>query len=178
MRFNKTKYHLQNVCDGHEFEDRGWTLADPECKSPSLIRAVYENKAFTPHPEYDGIYRYAEWMPIKRLLKKSCAPVTYKSKGMGKFLGLDNLYITFSGWNPKLGAKFRTCSFKETEAYSVLARLDADEKRILVVQSAGNTAGLSPRCARTTRFLSSSVFPTTTCTTSGSGRSLTNASSS
>lgn len=140
MRFNKTKYHLQNVCDGHEFEDRGWTLADPECKSLSLVRAVYENKTFTPHPEYDGIYRYADWMPVKRILKKSCAPVTYKAKGMGKFLGLDNLYITFSGWNPKIGAKFRTCSFKETEAYSVLARLDADEKRILVVQSAGNTA--------------------------------------
>ncbi len=34
----------------------------------------------------------------------------------------------------------RTCSFKETAAYSVLARMDASEKRILIVQSAGNTA--------------------------------------
>lgn len=140
MRFTKTKYHLQNVFDGHEFEDKGWTLADPDSKAPSLVRAVYENKTFNPRPELDGIYRYAGWMPAKRLLKKSCAPVTYKSKGLGKYLGLENLYITFSGWNPKIGAKFRTCSFKETEAYSVLARLDADEKRILVVQSAGNTA--------------------------------------
>jgi len=74
------------------------------------------------------------------VLKKSCAPVTYKSKGLAKHLGLDNLYITFSGWNPRIGAKFRTCSFKETEAYSVLARMDPKEKRILVVQSAGNTA--------------------------------------
>lgn len=140
MRFNKTNYKLLNVSNGHEFEDKGWTLTDPEGKKPSLIRAEYENKSFTPRPELGGIYRYADWMPIKRTLKNSCAPVTYKSKGLGKFLGLDNLYITFSGWNPKIGAKFRTCSFKETEAYSVLARLDADEKRILVVQSAGNTA--------------------------------------
>ena len=140
MRFSKTKYHLQNVCNGHEFEDKGWTLSDPESREPSLVRAMYENRAFTPHPEYDGIYRYSDWMPVKRVLKKSCAPVTYKSKGLGKFLGLDNLHITFCGWNPKIGARFRTCSFKETEAYSVLARLDADEKRILVVQSAGNTA--------------------------------------
>jgi cysteate synthase len=34
----------------------------------------------------------------------------------------------------------RTCSFKETESYSVCSRLDKDEKRVLVVASAGNTA--------------------------------------
>ena len=140
MRFKGTNYKLINVSDGHEFEDRGWTLTDPESKTLSLVRAVYENKTFTPRPELKGIYRYADWMPVRRTLRKSCAPVTYKSKGLGKYLGLENLYITFSGWNPKIGAKFRTCSFKETEAYSVLARLGTDEKRTLVVQSAGNTA--------------------------------------
>lgn len=140
MKSDSTKYHLINVADGHEFEDKGWTLSDPSSRTPSLVRAVYDNRSFTPRPELDGIYRYSNWMPVSRTLKKSCAPVTYKSKGLAKFLGLENLYITYSGWNPKLGAKFRTCSFKETEAYSVLARMDAREKRILVVQSAGNTA--------------------------------------
>ena len=140
MKFKQTKYHLVNVADGREFEDSGWTLADPESESPSLVRAVYENKLFTPREDLDGIYRYAGWMPVKRILKKSSAPVTYKSKGLASFLGLENLYITFSGWNPKIGAKMRTCSFKETEAYSILARMDAYERRILVVQSAGNTA--------------------------------------
>ena len=140
MKFKQTKYHLINVADGREFEDSGWTLADPESESPSLVRAVYENKLFTPREDLDGIYRYAGWMPVKRILKKSSAPVTYKSKGLASFLGLENLYITFSGWNPKIGAKMRTCSFKETEAYSILARMDAYERRILVVQSAGNTA--------------------------------------
>ena len=140
MKFEKTKYRLVNVADGHEFEDKGWTLSDPAGKTPSLVRAVYENRKFTPREDLDGIYRYAEWMPISRVLRKSCAPVTYKSKGLAQYLGLENLYITFSGWNPRIGAKMRTGSFKETEAYSVLARMDADEKRILVVQSAGNTA--------------------------------------
>ena len=140
MKFKQTKYHLINVADGREFEDSGWTLADPESESPSLVRAVYENKLFTPREELDGIYRYAGWMPVKRILKNSSAPVTYKSKGLASFLGLENLYITFSGWNPKIGAKMRTCSFKETEAYSILARMEAYERRILVVQSAGNTA--------------------------------------
>ena len=140
MKFKQTKYHLINVADGREFEDSGWTLADPESESPSLVRAVYENKLFTPREDLDGLYRYAGWMPVKRILKNSSAPVTYKSKGLASFLGLENLYITFSGWNPKIGAKMRTCSFKETEAYSILARMEAYERRILVVQSAGNTA--------------------------------------
>lgn len=140
MKFKETKYRLMNVADGHEFEDEGWTLADPESASPSLVRAVYENRSFNPRDDLDGIYRYADWMPVRRILKHSCAPVTYKSKGLAAFLGLENLYITFSGWNPKIGAKMRTGSFKETEAYSILARMSENDKRILVVQSAGNTA--------------------------------------
>lgn len=140
MRFKSTKYHLKNVADGHILDDKGWTLSDSESASPSLVRAEYENTQFNPREDLDGIYRYADWMPVKRTLKHSCAPVTYKSKGLAAFLGLENLYITFSGWNPRIGAKMRTCSFKETEAYSILGRMDKKEKKILVVQSAGNTA--------------------------------------
>ena len=46
----ETKYKLCNVGTGRVFEDRGWTLADPESPSPSLVRAVYENKKFTSQP--------------------------------------------------------------------------------------------------------------------------------
>ena len=129
-----------NVVDGHRLSDGGWTIADPETPSPSLVRAVYETKKFTPRDDLDGIYRYANWLPINKTLKKSCAPVTYKSKGLAKYLGLENLYITFSGYAPKIGAKMATCSFKETEAFSVCARLPKNNDKILVVQSAGNTA--------------------------------------
>lgn len=129
-----------NVKTGRVFDDEGWMISDPECSDPALIRAVYDNEKFAPNDKLDGIYRYACWMPIKRTLKHSCAPVTYKSKGLAKFLGLENLYITFSGYNPKIGANFETCSFKETEAFSVCARMDKNEDRVLIVQSAGNTA--------------------------------------
>ena len=140
MKFEPTTYGLVNVATGRFFEDAGWTMADPQSPEPSLVRAVYEHREFTVRKELDGIYRYANWMPIKRTLKHSCAPVTYRSRGLAKYLGLENLYITFSGWNPRIGAKMKTCSFKETEAYSVLARMDKNEKRTLIVQSAGNTA--------------------------------------
>jgi cysteate synthase len=128
------------VASGPIFEDAGWTLADPESPTPSLVRAIYEEKRFIPRENLDGLYRYANWMPIQRTLRKSHAPVTYLSKGLGRYLGLNNLYITFSGWFPKIGAEMGTCTFKETEAYSVLARMPKGEKRTLVVQSAGNTA--------------------------------------
>ena len=66
--------------------------------------------------------------------------MTYKSVGLAERLGLKNLYITFSGYFPKIGAGMTTCSFKETEAYNVCARRAEDEQRVLVVASAGNTA--------------------------------------
>lgn len=135
-----TVYSLVNVADEHRFEDAGWTLADSASQQASLIRADYSTKQFTPDPAEEGLYRYHNWLPIKRTLKGSCAPVTYKSKGLAEALGLNNLYITFSGWNPSVGARFKTASFKETEAYSVCARMDENEKRVMVVASAGNTA--------------------------------------
>ncbi|MBO5499034.1 MAG: cysteate synthase [Bacteroidales bacterium] len=140
MTFKPTKYNLINCVDGRRFEDEGWTLADPQSPSPSLVRAEYETRKYNPRTDLEGFYRFADWLPIKRTLSGSCAPVTYKSENLARELGLDNLYITLSGYYPAIGAKMETCSFKETEAYSVCARLPEDNKKILVVASAGNTA--------------------------------------
>ena len=136
------KYQLMNVADGRRFEDQGWTLDDPQGNTPSMVRAMYENKQL--HVATDerlGLYKFADWMPVKRMLEHPSCPVTYKSEKLAKHLGLNNLYITFSGWWPKIGAQMSTCSFKETEAYSVCARLSGEYKeKVLVVASAGNTA--------------------------------------
>ncbi len=140
MKFTPTKYSLVNYSDGRRFEDTGWLLADPQCNEPSLVRAEYENTEYTPREDLDGFYRYADWLPIKRILEHSHRPVTYRSEGLAAYLGLENLYITFSGYFPKIGAKMETCSFKETEAYSVCARLPEGNEKVLVLASAGNTA--------------------------------------
>ena len=140
MDFKGTKYKLQNITDGRVFEDKGWMLSDPLSASPSLIRAIYDNKKFTPRNDLSGLYRFAEWMPVKRVLKGSDAPLTYRSEKLADYLGLNNLYITFSGYWPQKGANMQTCSFKETEAYSVCGRMDKDFEKILIVASAGNTA--------------------------------------
>ena len=140
MEIKPTEYTLQTVATGRNYPDSGWLLGDKECSSPSLIRAVYAKKQIEFKDNSFGLYKFADWLPVQRALEGSCAPVTYKSEGLAKELGLTNLYITFSGYWPEKGATMYTCSFKETEAYSVCARLPKDEKKILVVASAGNTA--------------------------------------
>ena len=130
-----------NVADGRIFDDKGWILDDPDGKAPSLVRAVFEQKQLHVGDDSLGLYKFADWMPIQRLLENPSCPITYKSEKLAKKLGLNSLYITFSGWWPERGARMTTCSFKETEAYSVCARLGEGQKdQVLVVASAGNTA--------------------------------------
>lgn len=140
MEIKPTSYRLENCLTHRVFDDKGWMMADPEDNRPALVRAVYGKKQIEFKGSEYGLYKFADWMPVSRALKGSCAPVTYKSQGLAKKLGLKNLYITFSGWWPEKGAFMNTCSFKETEAYSVCGRLSSDNKRVLVVASAGNTA--------------------------------------
>lgn len=134
------KYTLQTYATGREFEDAGWSLDDTQCSTPSLIRAVYPKKQIEFGDASFGLYRFADWLPISRQLKGSAAPITYKSEKLAAELGLKNLYITFSGYFPERGAEMTTCSFKETEAFSVCARINPEDKRVMVVASAGNTA--------------------------------------
>ena len=138
--FKPTKYTLSCVATDRVFDDTGWLLDDAECKTPSLVRAKYENTKLVVKSDEYGLYKFCDWLPAKRILKGSSAPVTYKSEGLAKQLGLSNLWITLNGYHPRQGAKMTTCSFKETEAYSVCSRIDKNEDRVLVVASAGNTA--------------------------------------
>ena len=141
MAFQPTKYQVKNIADGRVCDDAGWMLDFSDSEKPSLIRAIYEKKQLEVKEENGGLYRFADWLPIKTLLKNASCPVTYKSEKLAKKLRLNNLYITFSGYNPAIGARMRTCSFKETEAYTVCARLnDKLREQVMVVSSAGNTA--------------------------------------
>lgn len=135
-----TAYTLKCVATNREFEDTGWLLEDSQSDEPSLVRAVYKNKQLELKGDEYGLYTFCDWLPVSRALKGSAAPVTFRSEGLGKHLGLNNLYITLNGYSPRNGAAMTTCSFKETEAFSVCGRAKADEKRVLVVASAGNTA--------------------------------------
>jgi len=140
MKFEGTRYFLQSVNTGQTFPDSGWTLDAPDETAPTLVRAIYENRQLTIQDDLPGLYRFAQWLPVNRILEGSSAPVTYRSAGLAKALGINELWITFSGWWPEKQAFMSTCSFKETEAYAVCGRMRADMDKVLVVASAGNTA--------------------------------------
>ncbi len=135
-----TKYKLQNFTSGRMFDDTGWLLSDPLDSKPSLIRAVYDKKQLDYLNDSLGFYKYADWLPINHFLKNSAPTITYKSVRLADALDLENLYISFSGYWPEKDAKMTTCSFKETEAYSVCARLKDKSDKVMVVASVGNTA--------------------------------------
>lgn len=138
--FKETTYKLKSFKTGNEFSDKGWTLDAPNESEPTLIRAIYEKKQLNLGDKSQGFYQFSDWLPIRKTLEGSAAPITYKSEGLANALGLSNLYITFSGYWPEKGAHMKTCSFKETEAYAVLGRMPENFDKVLVVASAGNTA--------------------------------------
>ncbi|MEA3495406.1 MAG: cysteate synthase [Bacteroidota bacterium] len=138
-KIQPTDYILKSMKTGKTYKDTGWMLNPPE-KEPSLIRAIYSKKQLEVKDDSYGLYKFADWLPIKKMLKGSYAPHTYKSEKLAQELGLSNLYITFSGYWPEKNIFMKTCSFKETEAYTVCGRMAAMEDKILVVASAGNTA--------------------------------------
>lgn len=138
-KFKPTSYHLEAQCCSTKFEDTNWNLNCPINEQPALVRAIYENKQFE-FMDLPGLYKFACWLPIEKTLQGSGAPITYKSEGLSKVLGLENLYINFNGYWPEKEAYIQTGTFKEFEAYSVCARKNPQAHKIMVVASAGNTS--------------------------------------
>ena len=108
----------------------------------SLIQTYYFKKKLIVSKE-KNIWKYKSWLPCLNNNIHGELPVTYKSINFGKYLNLKNLYISFNGYWPKIGAKLQTCSFKDLEAVPTIQMLldfQKNYKKILVVASAGNTA--------------------------------------
>ncbi|PSB16346.1 cysteate synthase [filamentous cyanobacterium CCP2] len=110
-----------------------------EQHEPALLRAEYRAKTLEVKSHLPGVFRYVDWLPVKRCLDAPGKPITYESKGLSHHLGLTYLYISFNGYWPDRQAELSTGSFKELEAITVLARIPKDEDRTLVIMSAGNT---------------------------------------
>jgi cysteate synthase len=142
MHSARTVHYRLECLDRHELLDegeRGFTLANPSASRPALLRAVYDDPRFAPRSGEPGIFRYRAWLPVRRSLGGAGGAVARRSDSLARHLGMDALWLIFSGYRPEIGATLETCSFKELEALSVLARIPEGESRSLVVASAGNT---------------------------------------
>lgn len=132
---------MKSRCCGTEFKDGQWALDCPEKDGAALIFANYAKEQLEVKEYLPGLYKFADWLPVCRTLEGSGAPVTFRSAGLAKELGLKNLYITFNGYWPEKGALMMTGAFKECEAYAVCARINEMQgAKVMVVASAGNTA--------------------------------------
>lgn len=113
----------------------------------SLLRTEYLSKQLNPRNDLSGLWKFYDWLPVKEPLKSlddslvGERPSVYKSEVLAHELGLDNLYISFSGFWPEKKALMPTCSFKDLEAPPTLQRImERKDCPVLVVSSVGNTA--------------------------------------
>ena len=153
------KYKLECEGCGALRDDDGLTLHCEGQHEPALLVTKYARTEFRPSEASEGIYRYKEWLPVLRELEGSGRTITYQSERLSQILGLPNLWIAFNGYWPEKGANLGTTSFKDLEAYTVLARIPADNRPILVVSSAGNTAAAFARACSINRIRCLIIVP-------------------
>ncbi|MEU5288199.1 cysteate synthase [Streptomyces sp. CA-278952] len=135
------------VC-GWQGADDGLALGCPRSHAPGLLQTSYKRREFTPRPQTDGMFRYRDWLPVRRTVPDAGSAVVYPATRLGAALGLPDLWVSFSGYWPERGARLETATFKELEAYCVLGRLP-ENPPTLVVASVGNTAAAFARlCSR------------------------------
>ncbi|MGW7049924.1 cysteate synthase [Streptomyces avermitilis] len=147
---NPEKRHYTLKCSlcGHRQEDDGVRLTCPGGHGPALLQADYAEREFSPCSGDPGLFRYRSWLPVTRTLPGVGRTVVFRSHGLARHLGLRNLWIAFNGYWPERDATLETCTFKELEAHTVLARMPQDPP-VLVVASAGNTAAaFAAACSR------------------------------
>ncbi|MDQ4130287.1 MAG: cysteate synthase, partial [Actinomycetota bacterium] len=125
--------------------DDGARLVCDRPHGPSILVTEYRARRLAPDPTATGLFRYRCWLPCPRGLAGAGASVTYRSERLGCQLGLANLWVAFNGWWPERGARLETATFKELEAWTVLARLGGRNCDVLVVASAGNTGAAFAR---------------------------------
>ncbi len=134
-------YTLRCVECGKVFDDveKGFLLNCDENHGPAMLQADYSVDGFEPVASVKGIYRYQNWLPIRKTFERSPETIVFQNETISEKLGLENLYFAFNGYWPERNGGMPTASFKELEAASVLARLPETEQRSIVISSAGNT---------------------------------------
>ena len=141
--FHRTSFHYRLRCLGcdtlHEESQGHPLLVCPACSGAALLRAEYDHPDLALAPNESGLYRYRNWLPIRRSRDKAPGTIPFRSPELADELGLNDLVVLFNGYWPDRGAEMITGSFKELEAFSATSRLDPQGSDAIVVASAGNT---------------------------------------
>lgn len=125
----------------------------------ALLTTEYSERSFLPSPREDGLFRYRSWLPARHAVAGSDRSVVYRSEGLCKLTGLNNLWIAFHGYWPEKRAHHSTGTFKDLEAFCVLGRLPYASHKVMVVASAGNTAAAFARACSTNQVRCLVIIP-------------------
>ncbi|MEO0373808.1 MAG: cysteate synthase [Cyanobacteria bacterium P01_A01_bin.17] len=136
---NQPKYRFRCLSCGAEYDPDPFRLHCDQDHAPSLLRTVYASQKLTVRPQLPGLFQFIDWLPVEQYLADAGKPITYQSQGLAQHLGLEQLWISFNGYWPERNARLLTCSFKELEAVTVLARIPQENQQVLAISSAGNT---------------------------------------
>jgi cysteate synthase len=104
----------------------------------ALLRTEYAAKQLAVR-DLPGLFRFFDWLPVRSVVDSKSAPVAFVSAGISKELGLEDLWIGFTGYYPERDAFSISCTFKETEALPTFAGLNDRGGGRMLVASAGNT---------------------------------------
>ena len=112
----------------------------PKCSKSSLLQTIHSSPLKV-SSRFSNLYRYQDVLPVQSYFENiSSIPGCYRSRHLARELGLDHLWILFSGYWPEKGAYQESCSFKEFEAIGVLSRFSETTDQVPIICSAGNTA--------------------------------------
>ncbi len=141
MSATEPKYALQCVGCGWRAETDTHQTLCPECGKEALLRAEYtatwDNVCAAPG---HSLASFADWMPVAEApahwneSEVSC----FRSEHLADALGLQNLWIIFSGYWPERGARLSSLSFKDLDAEVSAVRMAERDGRIQLASSAGN----------------------------------------
>lgn len=111
----------------------------PTCCPGALVTSDYQHP-LRPIRGRKGMWRFLDWLPSQEAGPLDVGAVTYRSRGLARALGLDELWISANGYAPEVGGACPSASFKDLEAAPTLQLLTELGVEGVVVASAGNTA--------------------------------------
>lgn len=109
-----------------------------DCCPGGLLKAVYPQH-FSVDDSARGMWRFRSWLPVVAQGTTDAGSICFQAPELGSAVGLEDLWLSFSGYWPERGGACPTGSFKDLEVAPTLQRLLECGAPGVVVATAGNT---------------------------------------
>ena len=134
-------YTLRCLGCGKQFAEaeRGFLLGCDAAHPPALLRASYRNTRFTIRPEHPGIFRYSDWLPVRRCCRGPAVPSCSAARSSGAGSASRTWPWPSAATGPSAGPPWKPARSRSSRRCRSARAIPPGEERTLVVSSAGNT---------------------------------------